>query len=209
MSLEPGAGTGTEAGTGLADGPSVAAAAPARRGWLRRNLLAVITIVIAIPALVFVLLGLPIIDRSGRAETYAGVSYGDTAESGGYSFTLVDSAEFVGTGEGPDGNQIPIGSSLIGVLLDVAPTEDADPDAGCTTELTSRVGGDRTWIAVISPEDFSYGVGEENTEYCILDGEPFTLEVVFLTPTGTYDDATLDVATDLQHYLRFELAPAR
>lgn len=172
--------------------------------WLRRNLVALIVIIATIPALAFVLVGVPILDRPG-APTPVAVQQGDTIEAGGYSFTLTASQEFVGTGTGAGTNNIPLGSSIVGAVLDVKPTTDPI-DGSCDAELTSRTGGtDRAWSTVSSPRDFDYGVGEDRTTVCLLDGEAFELESVFLAPAGVYDHATLDLTVGTESF-RFELA---
>jgi hypothetical protein len=174
--------------------------------WLRRNLAALIIIVVTIPAFAFVLVWVPLHDRA--EHTYVTVKQGDTIEANGFSFTLTASQEFVGTGTGPGTNSIPLGNSLIGALVDVRPVVGPTTEnAGCDIQLTSRAGGtDRAWSVVSSPSDFAYQLGDDRTAYCILsEQEPFELEQVFLVPADTYDGATLDIDTGTTTY-RFELA---
>lgn len=166
--------------------------------WLRRNLPALIVIVLAVPALAFVLVGVPALDRPPAAVTV--VAQGDTAEAGGYSFTLTISKEFPGTGD----NGVPVGSSLIGALIDVEPVDPGDPPL-CDAELTSRAGGtERAWRALTSPRDFEYAVSDDSETYCGLEGEPFQYETVFLVPEGAYDGATIDISVGAE-LLRMEL----
>ena len=175
--------------------------------WLRRNLVALIVIVLALPALAFVLVGVPVLDRAAHTQQVVPVSAGTTIEAGGYSFTVTASQEFPGTGTGPGTNSIPTGSSLIGVLVDAEPVVGPVPDNNfCDAELTSRVGGvDRVWRAVTSPSDFAYEVGDDRTTICLLDDqETFELEQVFLVPAGVYASATLDLVVGSTTY-RFEL----
>ncbi|MCU1412136.1 MAG: hypothetical protein JWR04_2843 [Rhodoglobus sp.] len=173
--------------------------------WLRRNLAAILVIVLAIPALAFVLVGVPLIDRP--APTIVSVKEGETIKAGGYSFTVTASQEFPGTGTGPGTNSIPTGSSLIGVLVDAEPIVGPVPDDNyCDVELTSRAGGtDRTWRPISSPSDFAYEVGDDRTTICLLDdAEKFELEQVFLVPASAYEGATLDMVVGATTY-RFEL----
>jgi hypothetical protein len=171
--------------------------------WLRRNLAALIVIVVAVPALAFVLVGVPLLDAAGRSGIVA-VKQGDSVEASGYSFTLTASQEFPGTGTGPGTNSIPLGTSLVGAIIDIEPTSDP-VDGSCDTELTSRADGtDRTWWVVSSPLDFDYGVGDDRTTTCLLDGEALELESVFLTPEGAYDGATVDLTVGTETF-RFEL----
>ena len=169
--------------------------------WLRRNLAALIVIVLAIPALAFVLVGVPLLDDAGRFGIVT-VEPGDTIEAGGYSFTLTASQEFPGTGTGD--NALPLGTSLVGAIFAVAPTQ-KPTDGSCDTELTSRKGGvDRSWRTVSAPSDFDYAIGDDRSTNCLLDGEAFELETVFLTPAGTYDHATIDVTVGAETF-RFPL----
>ncbi len=171
--------------------------------WLKRNLVALVVIVAAVPLLAFALVGYPMLERA--KPPIQTVKQGDTIELAGYSFTLTKSAEFVGTGTGAGTNNIPVGSSLVGAVIEVAPTAGAATDGTCDTELTSRDGGtDRTWRTVSSPSDFDYAVGDDRTTICLFEGEAFELETVFLTPAGAYDHATVDVTVKSETY-RFEL----
>ena len=171
--------------------------------WLRRNLVALIVIVLAIPALAFVLVGVPLLDRAG--PRIVAVAEGDTATASGYDFTVTASQEFPGTGTGPHTNSVPTGSSLVGVLIDVAPTAGEQSDKTCDVELTSAAGGtERAWRPVSSPSSFAYEVGDDRTTSCLLEGEAFELEQVFLVPAGVYDQVSLDIVVGATTY-RFEL----
>ena len=171
-----------------------APAAPTRRGWLRRNLAALIVLVVAIPGLVLVVYVFPTIERQQQSNVIP-VAQGEPVEVDGYSFTLTKSQEFVGTGDGPDGNGIPIGSSLVGTILEITPLANADPDSSCEIDLSERTGGkELSWSHVSNPADFRYGIGEDRSQVCLLDGDPREVETVFLTPTGAYTHATVDVS---------------
>lgn len=171
--------------------------------WLKRNLAALIVIVVAMPLLAFVIVAYPLLERG--APPIQTVKQGDTVKLGGYRFTLTKSAEFVGTGTGAGTNNIPVGSSIVGAVLEVEPGADAAEEGTCDAELTSRAGGtERTWRTVSSPSDFDYAVGDERTTTCLFEGEAFELETVFLAPTGVYDSATVDVTVRSTTY-RFEL----
>lgn len=171
--------------------------------WLKRNLAALIVIVVTLPILAFVIVGYPLLERG--AAPIQTVKQGDTIELEGYSFTLTKSAEFVGTGTGAGTNNIPLGSSIVAAVFEVEPGAEAADEGTCDTELFSREGGkDRTWRTVSSPTDFDYAVGDERTTVCLFEGEAFELETVFLAPTGVYDSATVDL-TVLSTTYRFEL----
>jgi len=181
-----------------------------RRGWWRRSLVPLVVVAVTVPALTFVVIGLPIIDDINEKTVFTPVAQGDSVKAGGYSFTLTLSQEFPGEGTGTDGNQIAQGSSLVGVILEVRPLDDAPPASDddplyCDVQLTSRADGlSREWSQVSSPSDYGYGVGEERTTTCSLDRVPIDVELVFLTPEHAYDDATLDMTVGSEGF-RFEL----
>ena len=189
------------------------AAPPRRRGWWRRSLVPLIVVAVTVPALTFVVIGLPIIDDINEKTVFTPVAQGDTVKAGGYSFTLSLSQEFPGEGTGTDGNQIPLGSSLVGAILEVRPLDDAPPASDddplyCDVQLTSRADGlSREWSQVTSPSDYGYGIGEERTTTCGLDRLPIDVELVFLTPAGTYSTATVDfsIRGESSTLLRFAL----
>ncbi|MBN9238347.1 MAG: hypothetical protein BGO97_01585 [Micrococcales bacterium 70-64] len=166
--------------------------------WLRRNIAALIVIVVSLPALATVLVVVPLLDQP--ADDVRVVQPGDTAQAAGYSFTLTASQEF----EGTDDNGIPVGTSLIGALIDVTRAGGTD-ELSCDADLTSRAGGtERSWTTVSSPRDFGYGVGDDSETTCYLEDEPFQYETVFLVPSGTYDGATIDISVG-STVLRMEL----
>lgn len=173
--------------------------------WLRRNLAALLVIVLTIPVLAFVLVGVPLLDRP--EPPVVTVKAGNPVKAGGYTFTVTASQEFPGTGTGPGTNSIPSGSSLIGVLVDAEPVVGPVPDNNyCDVELTSRAGGaERAWRPISAPSDFAYEIGDDRTTICLLDDkEKFELEQVFLVPAGVYDSVTLDLTVGTTTY-RLEL----
>ena len=167
--------------------------------WLRRNLAALIVIVLALPALAFVLVGVPLLEGAGPDEITV-VKQGEPLEVSGYTITLTATEEFVGTGTGPGTNNIPLGTSIIGALFDAEPGDNPE-EASCETDLTIRAGAtERLWPTVVSPTEFDYAVGEDRTTVCLFDGDAFELEAVFLAPTGVYDDATIDLSVGFANY---------
>ena len=180
--------------------------APRQRSWLRRNIVALLVSVVSLGLIVFLLLGPQLIARA-EADRWVVVPQGETVEASGYSFTVPLSAEFVGLGSGDDGNSIPLGDSLVGVVLQVEPVsaEVGDDAPPCDVALTSRSdGSDRTWDQVSEVSDFAYAIAEDRTAFCLPEGEAFGLEAVFLTPKGVYDEATLDLTIG-DELFRFEL----
>ncbi|HEY8589740.1 MAG TPA: hypothetical protein VIL55_09345 [Naasia sp.] len=172
----------------------------ARRGWWRRNLLPLLVLAAVLPATVYVVLGLPVLEILGREPTPTVVPAGDSAEAAGYEWTVLDSAEFVGTGggDGDGANAIPLGTSIVAALVQATPLDGAsDVPVTCQATLTDRGSrvGERTWAPLVDLDQYDYVLGADTTTLCDpATGEPFVLEVVFLTPTGTYEGATVDIA---------------
>lgn len=166
---------------------------PRRARWFRRNLVALLTLVVAILGLVVVVLVIPTIDNQNQKHVTI-VKRGESVEADGYRFTLTRSQEFVGTGTDTGENRIPLGSSLVGAIIQVTPLNNARTNASCNTDLTRQKNAQTlTWTQVSDVSQFNYAIGDGRSRYCILDGAAHTMEVVFLTPAGTYADAMLDV----------------
>ena len=200
-------------------------AAVRRRGWWRTNLVALLSLLVVVPALVYVVIAVPANSRAQSEAAIDLVSYGDSTELGGYSWTLSASREF--PGEGLDENDIPTGSSLVAAIIDVAPVEagSAESDsassdsasselaaASCDVTLTSRASGDeKSWRELTNEAVYNYRLDEATTSYCSFDGEAFELEVVFLTPDDAYDSATIDLSLTVGDptIKRFALQPAQ
>ena len=195
-------------------------AAVRRRGWWRTNLVALLSLLVVVPALVYVVVALPANSRAQSETAIDRVAYGDSTELGGYSWTLSASREF--PGEGLDENDIPTGSSLVAAIIDVAPVEAGSADnnaadddlasASCDVTLTSRASGDeRSWRELSNEAVYNYRLDEATTSYCSFDGEAFELEVVFLTPDDAYGSATIDLSLTAGDptIKRFALQPAQ
>ena len=64
----------------------------------------------------------------------------------------------------------------------------------CGAELTIGTGPEaRRWLTLDNPYDFNYAVLEDSKMTCLLEGEPFDYEVVYLTPEGTISEAVVEV----------------
>lgn len=160
------------------------------RTWITRNAVALVVIVVAAPALVGILLGLPLLEASNDAADPIEVAEGESVEVAGYTWTLVASGEFP---HAADNAAVPAGLAVTAAIIEVRPTDDPDENT-CDAELTSRSGGaERRWLTLNDPLQFDYGVAEHSTTICQLDGEPFQYEVIYLTPEGTISESTIDV----------------
>jgi hypothetical protein len=155
-------------------------------GWVKRNGIALIVIVVLLPTLVFVLLGFPLLERASSADPVVAVKHASTVELAGYDFTLDLSREF------PSGDaDVPDGLALVAVVIEIEPGDDAKSDGACEIRL---VEGERAWPQLGNPADYNYRIGEASKRYCVLDGEAMQLEVVFLVPDGVYEDAVVEIS---------------
>jgi len=175
--------------TSIADAPT--------RSWWRANARPLVVVAVLLPALVFVLLGLPLIDIADREPSVIEVAYGDTVEAAGFSWTVDAAAEFVG--EGADTNGIPNGAAIAAAILLIEPVDGSavmPAQDYCTAELSRRTGveSEQHWMTLSSPALYDYGLSDASTDFCSLhDRESVQLESVFLTPEGTFAEATLDI----------------
>lgn len=164
------------------------------REWMRRNAVPLAVLVIAAPALVGVLLGLPLLENARNEPTPIEVAKGESVEIAGYTWQLVASGEFP-HGDGPI--EVPEGLAVTAAIIEVRPGPNADPEASCDGELVDATGADRRWPTLNDPRQFNYALGEDTTDICQLDGEPFDYELVFLTPEGTIGDAVVEISVGL------------
>jgi hypothetical protein len=160
---------------------------------VKRILLLLLVIVVSAGLLGAAILVPPLIDDSSRKSPIE-IAHGHSISASGYTWKVSKSAEFTGKGTGKGGNSVPKGLSLVAALVDIHANKGADKDLTCNVALTSRsTGTERSWPQIGNPRDFSYGVGEDTKQYCVLSGKSVQLEVVFLTPAKTGAHATLDL----------------
>lgn len=180
-----------------------------RRGWWRTNRLALLSLIVVVPATVFVVLGLPVIENLSREVEPQLIAFDEPFEAAGFRWQLTAAAEF--PGEGIDENKVPVGASLVAALLSVTPLEGGSDGLNCEMTLTDRPASgaeERTWLVLHTPANYGYGVQEDSTAYCNLSsGEPVALEMVFLTPLDVFGAATVDITLtgSEQAVLRFAL----
>jgi len=160
--------------------------------WLTRNRISLIVIAVCVPSLVGVLFGFEVLSRNSKETEVVEISIGDAVEAVGYSWKLTESVEI--SGEGRAVNDIPLGTSLVAAILTVTPVDNSPGEDTCDVTLSSRSSGDElVWRTVSDVALYGYARLPESESYCSLDGEPFSFEMVFLTPSATYDGATVDL----------------
>lgn len=165
------------------------------RTWFGRNAVAVVVIMLAGAALTGVQLGMPLYENAQFQDAAIEVAKGEPIEVAGYTWTLVASGEFPHSAENED---VPEGLAVTAAIIQVRPGDDPEVTGSCDAKLTVGDGPEaRRWLTLNDPSAYNYGVREESTTTCILDGEPFDLEAVYLTPEGTLSDAVLEVEVGL------------
>ena len=155
------------------------------RSWWREQWMPVVVVAVLLPVLVFVLLGVPLIDRGASTAPVTRVPHAETVELAGYDFTLDLNKEFPG-----EGRTVATDLALVAAIIEITPGDAADVDASCTVQL---VDGDRAWPALSNPADYEYRIDDNSERYCVLDGDAMELEVVFLVPEGAYADASVEI----------------
>ena len=177
------------------------------RSWWRRNAVALLVIVVSIPSLAWLLGGIILTQRLGNEPGVIPVAAGETAQFGGYRWTLTASDTF--EPRDSEGESRPVGTELVAAIISVEPIPgDADDDASCDAVLTApgpeRVR--RTWQRVGSPGDYLYRMADDTRGYCVLDGTAYEYETVFLVPEGSYGESAIDVTvTGSRTIHRFQL----
>ena len=161
------------------------------RSWFRRNAVALVVLVVAATALVGVVLGRPLLLNAQSQPPPAEVATGESIEAAGYTWTLVSSDEVA---RSADNEAIPEGLAVTFALIEVRPGNDPQTSGACSAELTSGRGPEaRRWTTLGNPSSFNYEEAEESTMTCLLKGEAFDLELVYLAPEGTISEAVVEV----------------
>lgn len=161
------------------------------RSWIGRNAVALVVMVLAAGALVAVTLGLPLSRNSRIQADPIDVAKGESIELAGYTWTLVASGEFP---HSPENEEVPDGLAVTAAIIEVRPGADPETSGSCGAELTIGTGPEaQRWMTLGNPYDFNYAVLEDSKMTCLLEGEPFDYEVVYLTPEGTISEAVVEV----------------
>ncbi len=149
-------------------------------------------VAVAAPALVAVLLGLPLYENAQYDDTPVEVAKDEPIEVDGYTWTLVASGEFP---HSADNEEVPEGLAVTAAIIQVRPGDDPAVEGTCDAKLTVGEGlSARRWLTLSAYEDYNYAVLDESTTVCVLQGEPFDFEVVYLAPEGTISDAVVEVS---------------
>lgn len=173
--------------------------------WARRNIAALVVIVVAGALLVGVTLGLPLYRNAVYQAPPTEVAKGETFEAAGYTWTLITSREFPHSN---DNEEVPEGLAVTAALIKVKPGDDPDLTGTCNADLTTGQGPEaRRWLTLSNPWDFNYSLLDDSTTSCQLKGEPFDLELVYLTPEGTLSDAVVELEIGVLggELIRFDL----
>jgi hypothetical protein len=161
------------------------------RSWLRRNAVSLVVIILAASALTGVVLGRPLYINAQYQDPPIDVVKGESYEAAGYTWTLTDSGEFP---HSPDMEVVPEGLAVTAAIIEVRAGDDAETTGTCSAELTVGTGPEaRRWTTLGNPSAFNYAVADDSSMSCLLEGESFDLEVVYLAPAGTLSEAVVEV----------------
>lgn len=183
------------------------------RPWLRRNAVGLVASLVGLVLVAGVLVAWPLSGVPHRT-VLAEVPAGGTYTWKGREIRVV--AAGVNRADGP--MRVPKGTRLVAMLLRVHATSSAEKlkYGNCDVELVVPApwgAEDRRWDSESAPSDYGYRTGDDSAVTCSMaEPEDFTLEQVYLAPTGTYDHAVLDMSLGLgpsAPVVRFRLPPAR
>lgn len=135
----------------------------------------------------------PSIERAGRIAAVQEVPAGDAATAAGLTFSVRAAREFTAAEDGLD---LTDGASLVAAVVDVTPGADSDGAAdSCAVTLSEPIDADRrVWSQAYAEDRFGYSRGAGFARECSpATTEPYSMELVFLTPSGVVDDATIDI----------------
>lgn len=175
------------------------------RAWARSNVASLVVIVVAGATLVGVALGVPLYRNAVYQAPPAEVAKGETFEAAGYTWTLITSREFPYSN---DNEEVPEGLAVTVALIKVEPGEHPERSGTCNAELADGFGPEaRRWTTLSNPWDYNYNLLDDSSTTCQLKGEPFDLELVYLTPEGTLSEAVLEVEIGVLggELIRFDL----
>ena len=173
--------------------------------WWRSNVASLVVIVVAGAALVGVVLGVPLYRNAEYQAPPAEVAKGETFEAAGYTWTLITSRQFPHSN---DNEEVPEGLAVTAALIKVKPGEHPERSGTCKADLVDGSGPEaRRWTTLSNPWDFNYSFLDDSSTTCQLEGEPFDLELVYLTPEGTISDAVLELEIGVLggEVIRFDL----
>ncbi|AZS36705.1 hypothetical protein CVS47_01313 [Microbacterium lemovicicum] len=161
------------------------------RAFLRRHRVALVCLVVVVPGLVALLIVVPIAERSAIQPRTVEAAAGETATAGGLEFTVRASQEFPG---GSGSIVLPPDAALAAAVIDVAPVGGSD-SATCVIDLVAPgPEGPIEWPTEYDVAKYGYGRGEGFATGCDPSATaPYSVESVFLTPTGTFRTAAVRI----------------
>lgn len=162
-----------------------------RRGWWRRNAVALVALAIATAAMIVVGVVLPIRAWSDNHRPGPLVAAGEEARIGDARFRLTKAGLF--HPDGDPGVDVPKGSVILAVLIRVSTTRKLS--AGCGVSLVRNGTDPISWDPIVSPSTYRYQLSDSTEHACELDESAGsrTLEETFLVPATVYDRVTISV----------------
>ncbi|RFA09059.1 hypothetical protein B7R54_07340 [Subtercola boreus] len=181
-------------------------------GWLRRNAIALVAVVVLVPATLGVTFSNEWVRYySSRPSQPVVVDSGAEADFAGTGWRVDSTRRIASTSPEGEAARLPAGSDLVVVTVDVTPRELDENGASpyCELRLEEQGGGElaRNWgDAAFDPIDYEGAEGVESG--CTTDlTSPYQLEALFVIPS-TVDSALamhLEVGDQLPRYLSLRL----
>ncbi|MBN9141782.1 MAG: hypothetical protein J0H23_13245 [Micrococcales bacterium] len=167
-----------------------------RMSWWRRSRWALLSLLVLVPAAVAASLSIDAFDYlSSRPSDVTTLDRGEQASLGDATIRVVDSWSAVGGSPEGDRYEVPDGTALVSVTLELDAS--AAPEGfTCTTKLLEP-GVDRRWSSGLAGVDYFPGEGlpDDVPSGCSRADMPFPFELAFLIPDDAVDDVVLEVFT--------------
>ncbi|MFT4029676.1 MAG: hypothetical protein QM675_07360 [Protaetiibacter sp.] len=164
--------------------------------WWRRSRWALLGLLVLVPAAVAASLSVDAFEYlASRPSIVTTLDRGERAVLGDATIRVVDSWSAVGGSAEGDLYEVPEGTALLSVTLELDASA-APEDFACTTKLLEP-GTDRRWDTVLVGVDYYPGEGlpDDVPSECSWADSPFPFELAFLIPDDAVDEVVLEVFT--------------
>ena len=165
-------------------------------GWWRRSRWALLALLVLVPAAVAAALSVDAFDYlASRPSGVTVVDRGDSAELDRATIRVVDSWTAPADSAAGERYEVPEGSALVSVTLELDATAASD-DFFCTVMLL-EADRDRRWRSGFPDTDYFPGEGlpDDVPSGCSWAEVPFPFEATFLIPEDAVGEVVLEVVT--------------
>lgn len=182
---------------------------PVEPSWWRNSRIALLSLVVIVPAAVFAALSVDAIDYwESQHRDISTVAKGDTATLGAMTASVVDAWSAEGGTARGEAYGVPEGRVLVSVTIELDPSAAGEEFTGCRIRLLERE-TDTRWNPSTSGVDYYPGDGlpDEVPLTCSAFDSSYPIEETFVLPADVSDDAIVEVviASELPRVLHLEL----